>query len=117
MRRRAFNVKELLVAIVVIGVLAVLFMRTERGLRQVPGRESNVGMLSQIAWSSDGKRLASVTFQGTIKIWDTADGAEILSAREATVARPMGVTGRMGTPSHWKCSAQACFRGLNSGTS
>jgi WD40 repeat protein len=81
-----------------VGVRAVAFAPTGRTLATASGagttqftlwdldREQpvvrftgHVGMVTRMSFSPDGRRLASGVFDRTVKVWDTADGRELLT--------------------------------------
>jgi WD40 repeat protein len=37
--------------------------------------------VTSVAWSPDGKRLATASWDKTAKVWDAADGREVLTLR------------------------------------
>jgi WD40 repeat protein len=43
-----------------------------------------------IAYSTDGKRLASVDYENTVKVWDTETGRELLTLKRPTTTYPSG---------------------------
>ncbi len=47
-----------------------------------------------VAFSPDGKRLASASQDGTVKVWDAATGQEILTLKGHTGCQQRGVQPR-----------------------
>ena len=44
----------------------------------------HAGIVYGLAFSPDAKRLASASLDGTVKVWDTATGQELLTLRSDT---------------------------------
>jgi len=79
--RHKFRLAELLVVILVIGGLLVWLVPRVESVRTAGSRVWALGELTQIAFSPDGKRLASVAHEGTIKLWDLETRAEVLTLK------------------------------------
>jgi WD40 repeat protein len=59
----------------------VVEIETGRSLHRLIGHTAEV---TQIAFSPDGRRIATTSFDGTIKLWDTATGREVFTLRGHT---------------------------------
>ena len=53
--------------------------------KAVPKSPSCVAMsgVNSIAYSPDGRRIASSSVDGTVRVWDTESGAEVISSRDS----------------------------------
>ena len=42
--------------------------------------------MSAVAWSPDGQRIASGSFDQTVQVWDAVDGGQVFAYREHSIA-------------------------------
>jgi WD40 repeat protein len=52
--------------------------------RETLSLQGHTGPVESVAFSPDGKRLASASKDGTVKVWDAATGQEILTLKGHT---------------------------------
>lgn len=68
-------------------ILRLALVPRVKSWRTAGSRMWALAELAQLAISPDGKRLASVAHEGTLKIWDLKTGAEVLTLPVTTRAR------------------------------
>ena len=71
-----------------LALLIALFTAGTLALAQAPGREfkGHSGLVFSVAFSPDGKTLATGSFDNTVKLWDFASGKELQTLKGHTAS-------------------------------